>query len=63
MPHEFTLGEVYLPPLLVVAFLAYLATNVITAVTARMGIYHLVAVPVIFELSVFVLILFRLCSV
>ncbi|WP_075202542.1 DUF1656 domain-containing protein [Vibrio mexicanus] len=55
MPHEFTLGEVYLPPFLVVAFIAYMATNLISAVAAKTGTYRFIAAPAIFELSVFVL--------
>ncbi|USD44208.1 DUF1656 domain-containing protein [Vibrio sp. SCSIO 43135] len=56
MPHEFTLGEVYFPPLLVVAFVAYLATNLISAVAAKIGVYHSISAPALFELSVFVLV-------
>ncbi|MGR5175000.1 DUF1656 domain-containing protein [Vibrio parahaemolyticus] len=56
MPHEFTLGEVYFPPLLVATFVAYLISNVITALLARAGAYRFVAIPAIFELSIFALI-------
>jgi hypothetical protein len=56
MPYEYTLGEIYLPPLLVVAFIAYLLTNLITEVGAKLGIYRVIAAPALFELSLFVLI-------
>ncbi|CAH1583429.1 conserved hypothetical protein [Vibrio jasicida] len=56
MPHEMTLGEVYLPPLLVIAFIAYLVANGVSMMTAKLGGYQWIASPAIFELSLFVLI-------
>lgn len=55
MPHEFSLGEIYLPPLLVVSFIAYLVTNLFTIILAKAGAYRFIALPAIFELSIFVL--------
>ncbi|MGF1772529.1 DUF1656 domain-containing protein [Vibrio wakamikoensis] len=56
MPHEFTLGEVYLPPLLFIAFIAYLITNGLVIATAKLGGNRWIAIPAIFELSLFVLV-------
>ncbi|WP_394131737.1 DUF1656 domain-containing protein [Shewanella maritima] len=55
MPYEFTLGEVYFPPLLIVALMAYVLANILTEIGAKLGLYQLVAMPALFELSLFVL--------
>jgi hypothetical protein len=55
MPHEFVLGEVYLPPLLVVAAIAYILSSVVTVVGIKLGWYKHVVAPALVELCLFVI--------
>ncbi|PMH43122.1 hypothetical protein BCU68_03800 [Vibrio sp. 10N.286.49.B3] len=55
MPHELVLGEVYLPPLLLVIVIAYLLTSVISIIATKTGIYKYIAQPAIVELSMVII--------
>ncbi|MDO6618137.1 DUF1656 domain-containing protein [Shewanella sp. 6_MG-2023] len=55
MPHEVVIGDVYFPPLLLVAAMAYILTGVVTAIGTRIGLHKYVAAPAIVELSMVIL--------
>ncbi|WP_144207048.1 DUF1656 domain-containing protein [Shewanella donghaensis] len=55
MPHEIAIGDVYFPPLLIVAALAYLLTGVVSFISTKLGWYKYVTALAIVELSIFIL--------
>jgi hypothetical protein len=55
MPHELVLGEVYLPPLLLVITIAYLITTLVSNIATKLGAYKYIAMPAIAELCVLII--------
>ncbi|QLE87658.1 DUF1656 domain-containing protein [Shewanella sp. Scap07] len=56
MPHEIAIGEIYVPPLMLVAVLAYVVTGLLSLCLAKLGVYSLLVAPAVAELSVFVVV-------
>ncbi|MBY5991095.1 DUF1656 domain-containing protein [Ferrimonas balearica] len=56
MPYEITIGEIYIPPFLLVIALAYIATHLMTALIAKLDGYKYVAYPEVADMSLFVLV-------
>jgi hypothetical protein len=56
MPHEYILGEVYIPPLLLVIVIAYTLTSILATIGTKLGFYKYIAAPAIAELSVLIII-------
>ncbi|KIO37901.1 DUF1656 domain-containing protein [Shewanella sp. cp20] len=52
MPHEIALGDVYFPPLLLVGVMAYVLTNVFSAIGIRLGWHKYIAAPALTELAI-----------
>ena len=57
MPHEIAFGDVYFPPLLLVAALAYILAGVISFIGTKIGWYKHVTSPAIVELSIFIILI------
>ncbi|MCC4833140.1 DUF1656 domain-containing protein [Shewanella sp. 1_MG-2023] len=55
MPHEFAIGEVYFPPLLIVVMLAYFLTVAVTFVAGKLGWQRVIALPALVELCMVVI--------
>ncbi|GAL34328.1 hypothetical protein JCM19240_1236 [Vibrio maritimus] len=55
MPHEITIGEIYIPPFLLVISLSYIATHFVTATFAKFNVYRYLAYPAIADISLFIL--------
>jgi hypothetical protein len=55
MPHELVLGEIYVPPLLIVIMIAYLLTSLVSTISAKLGVGKYVAIPAIAELSLLII--------
>ena len=50
MPHEFAIGEVYFPPLLIVVMLAYFLTVIVVFVANKLGWQRAIVMPALVEL-------------
>lgn len=55
MAHEITIGEIYIPPFLLVISLSYIATHFVTAMFAKFNVYEHLAYPAIADISLFIL--------
>ncbi|QLE84523.1 MULTISPECIES: DUF1656 domain-containing protein [Shewanella] len=55
MPHEFILGEIYLPPLLVVCAMAYISMLVVMQILSRLDWLKYFAMPALLEVSLVVI--------
>ncbi|MGR5152537.1 DUF1656 domain-containing protein [Photobacterium swingsii] len=55
MPHEIALGEVYIPPLLLVVIIAYVLASFAFFIAGKLGLYRFIAFPVIAELCLMVI--------
>jgi hypothetical protein len=55
MPHELVLGEVYIPPLLLVVAIAYALTSTITFIGTKFGMYKYFAAPAIVDLCLLII--------
>ncbi|MGF1692277.1 DUF1656 domain-containing protein [Photobacterium kagoshimensis] len=56
MPHEIALGELYIPPLLLVVVVAYALASFVFFIGGKLGLYRLIAFPIIAELCLMVII-------
>ncbi len=50
MPHEFAIGEVYFPPLLITVMLAYFITVVLVFIANKLGWQRVIVMPALVEL-------------
>ncbi len=55
MPHEIALGEVYIPPLLLVVVIAYALASFVFFIGGKLGLYRFIAFPMIAELCLMVI--------
>ncbi|GAL13513.1 hypothetical protein JCM19233_4518 [Vibrio astriarenae] len=55
MPHEITVGEIYIPPFLLVISLSYIATHLTASMLGKFDVYKHLAYPAIAEISLFIL--------
>ncbi|MGR5117981.1 DUF1656 domain-containing protein [Vibrio astriarenae] len=55
MPHEIAWGEIYIPPLIIVVAISYIACSLIFYIAIKIGAHKYIASTAIAELSLFII--------